>query len=342
MSKQSRNIVCKKDPIQPWFKVLEEMGEFTKIRFGHIKSDLDQQQEPTWIYRDHQFFDGIGGLVDILREMEVVYDSADIPSSTHDSENSWWPFVRALPQLIFAKRQRLEFHPPIMTSTRCSVKSLAIEDAPAAVAWHVFSERETGNIVKQSKLLGVTVNTLLMHTLDQTIRESLKDKHSGTTWMLPVNLRGAVSMQEETMNHSSCINIKLGSQNTFDDTHKAIYTALEKRQHWQNWKGYVAGSWISKKQKKKLLMNDKAMSQWNVGCFSNLGIWDSDKKLGNKDTWFFTPPVIECQRIGVGCITFQNKLSLTLQLHPLLSTEPEVAQAWISDWVKKIQINISK
>ena len=343
MSKQGRNIFYKKDPIRPWFKVLEGMGEFTKIRYGRIPHDqLGQQQEPIWIYRNHQFFDGVGGFVDVLRELDIPYDSTHIPFTSHDSKSSWWPFISAIPKLIFAKRQRLDFLPPILSSNQPLAGSFAIAEAPEAVAWHVFSESETSDIVKQSKLLGVTVNTLLIHTLDQTIRESLKDKQDVTTWMLPINLRGLVSMQKETMNHSSCINIQINSGDSFDDTHKTIYSAIEKKQHWLNWKGYIAGRWISKKQKRKLLIKDKAMSQWNIGCFSNLGVWDSDKKLNALDTWYFTPPVLECQRIGVGCITFQNKLSLTMQLHPLLSVSPKVARSWISDWVKRINISISK
>ncbi|MGJ8656958.1 MAG: hypothetical protein ACSHX6_10960 [Akkermansiaceae bacterium] len=343
MSKRGRNIVYAEDPIRPWFEVLEGMGEFTKIRFGSANTGHSgHQQEPKWIYRDHQCFDGIGGLIDVLREMGINYDSSDIPTTGHSNKDSWWPFLRGIPELIFAKRKRLDFLPPLQNSRPIPGKSLAIDSAPEAVAWHAFTESETSDIIKKSKLLGVTVNTLLIHTLDQTMRESLKDRESVTTWMLPINMRGAVEMQRETMNHSSCINIKLNSVNSFDDTHKTIYSAIKKKQHWQNWKGYVAGKWMSEKVKRKLLIEDKAMSQWNMGCFSNLGVWDSGKKLDSLDTWYFTPPVIECQRIAVGCITFQNKLSLTMQLHPLLSLDSEVARTWISDWVKRIKFNISK
>ena len=63
--------------------------------------------------------------------------------------------------------------------------------------------------------------------------------------------------------------------------------------------------------KKYLLVTDRAMSQWFLGGFSNLGDWDSEKNItqpGCQGPWLFSPPVLRCQWVGAGCITFQNCL----------------------------------
>jgi len=129
------------------------MGEFTQIGFGRCENSPDQQKEPTWIYRNHQFFDGIGGFTNVLEELGTPYTS-DVPTSPHDAKSSWWPFIKALPKLLFSKRKRLDFLPPILSNNQHSMKSLTIDKPPKAVAWHAFSESETKAIINKSKSLG--------------------------------------------------------------------------------------------------------------------------------------------------------------------------------------------
>jgi hypothetical protein len=96
--------------------------------------------------------------------------------------------------------------------------------------------------------------------------------------------------------------------------------------------------------KKFLLVNELATSQWNLGSFSNLGDWDPDKTITQTECngdWLFAPPVLRCQLVGAGCVTFQNRLSLTIQTHPDLTTSPTVPQAWIQNWVKEIDIDVA-
>jgi hypothetical protein len=90
--------------------------------------------------------------------------------------------------------------------------------------------------------------------------------------------------------------------------------------------------------------NDLAMSQWNLGSFSNLGDWDSEKTFAQADcagAWLFAPPVLRCQLVGAGCVTFQNRLTLTIQAHPDLTTSPSVPKAWLQNWVKEIEMDLA-
>jgi hypothetical protein len=96
--------------------------------------------------------------------------------------------------------------------------------------------------------------------------------------------------------------------------------------------------------KKFLIAKERATSQWNLGGFSNLGDWDPEKRITEGDcqgAWLFCPPVLRCQVIGAGCVTFQNQLSLTLQIHPNLTTDASVAQSWVSLWVKEIEMDLA-
>ncbi len=96
--------------------------------------------------------------------------------------------------------------------------------------------------------------------------------------------------------------------------------------------------------KKFMVKNDLAMSQWNLGSFSNLGDWDAEKNFANTGcagSWLFAPPVLRCQLVGAGCVTFQNRLSLTIQAHPDLTTSPSVPKAWLQNWIKEIEMDLA-
>jgi hypothetical protein len=58
-------------------------------------------------------------------------------------------------------------------------------------------------------------------------------------------------------------------------------------------------------------------------------------------SWLFAPPTLRFQQVGAGCITFQNRLSLLIQAHPELATNPAVPKAWMQNWVKEIEFDVA-
>jgi hypothetical protein len=96
--------------------------------------------------------------------------------------------------------------------------------------------------------------------------------------------------------------------------------------------------------RKYLITSELATPQWNIGAFSNMGDWDPNKEItqpGCLGGWLVCPPVLRFQEVGVGCLTFQNQLSLTIQTHPELTTNPQVPQIWLHDWVKEIEMDVA-
>ena len=163
-------------------------------------------------------------------------------------------------------------------------------------------------------------------------------------WMIPVNLRGKMTWDRDTANFSSYIGVKIQTYETPHDIHRNIYAALGRREHWANWYGYQLGRFLTQGMKKFLITKDLAMSQWNLGSFSNLGDWDTEKEIIQTEClgdWLFCPPVLRCQMIGSGCVTFQNRLSLMIQAHPELTTSGAVTKTWIQNWVKEIELDLA-
>lgn len=321
-----------KDLISPWFLAAEELGEYIGIRFGHLAPGAD---EPEWIFLRHAETDGIGGFAEILRKRGAELER--LPQLKYPSESSSVDALKLVPKFL-KPRDRVKWRRlPGKTAPSNS------KEPPQAVGWHVFDEAATLSIRRLCRRLGVTVNSFLVKHLTKAIRPFLEDESSTVPWMIPVNMRGKVNLGRDAENHSSYVGIKVRSYETVHDVHRNIYTALGKGEHWSNWQVYKLSRVTTNGIRKFLIAKELAMSQWNLGGFSNLGDWDAECKIAQPDClgdWLFCPPVLRCQLVGAGCVTFQNRLTLMIQAHPELTTNSEVTSAWVQNWIREIDIDL--
>jgi hypothetical protein len=320
------------DPIKSWFIAAEELGEYIGIRFGHLAPGAEQ---PEWIFLRHTDFDGIGGFADILRQRGAVLPR--LAQIRHPSNPSWLPLIKSLPKFLKG-RQPLKWV-PLAGKPGVGTNSTP----PTAIAWHIFEETETIQIRRACRKGGVTVNSFLLKHLTKAVRSFLQDESSVVPWMVPVNLRGKVTRDRDTANFSSYIGVKVCSYETVQDIHHKIYQALARGEHWANWYAYDSGKFLGKGLKKHLITTGRCMPEWYLGGFSNLGDWDAEKKITESacaGAWIFSPPVLRCQAVGAGCVTFQNRLSLAIQLHPELATDPALPRSWMHNWVREIGMDL--
>ena len=320
------------DPINPWFIAAEDMDEYIGIRFGRIAPG---KTDPEWSFMRHTDFDGIGGFADILRRNGVTLGR--LPQIKHPAPPSALSLLRLAPKFL-QPRGRVKWLP--QEKKTASRKS----SPPVAVAWHVFDEAATLQMRRVCRKAGVTVNSFLLKNLTKAVRPFLEDQASVIPWMIPVNLRGKITRSSDTANYSSYIGVKVRSYETVYDIHQHIYEALGRKEHWANWYAYQMGRFTTHGLRKFLIAKELAMSQWNLGSFSNLGNWDSEKEItqaGCQGKWLFCPPVLRCQLIGAGCVTFQNQLSLMIQAHPELTTDSTICNGWMQNWVKEIELDLA-
>lgn len=322
------------DPIQSWFIAAEELGEYIGIRFGHAAPDA---KSPEWIFLRHTDFDGIGGFAELLRQRGV--ELPRLAQIRYPSSPSWLWLVKNIPKYL-KPRRRVKWRPMERGIQITSNSSTP----PPAVAWYLFDEGSTTQVRRACRKVGVTINSFLLKHLTKAVRPFLEDESSVVPWMIPVNLRGKIVRDRDTANYSSYVGVKVRSYETVRDIHRSIYAALGTGEHWSNWYAYKTGRFLTSGIRRYLVATEKCMSQWNLGAFSNLGDWDPEKKWNQREGeegWFFAPPVLRCQLLGAGCVTFQNRLSLTIQVHPELTTSSAVPQAWMDNWVKEIEMDLS-
>jgi len=321
------------DPIRPWFEVLESMGEYTGIRFGKVCEKTDSVE---WVDKPHSEYDGIGGFAKVLRDRGGNIGS--LPRIPHSVSESWRPFIKSIPAMM-GPRNRLG-----VIAQGASEDPKTYNQPPKAIAWHVFTKEESSLIRKAGRILQISINSLLLRHLDRSIRQSLEDPSALVTWMVPVNLRGKIKREDDTSNHSSYVAVNLAASETPLQVHNQIYKRLRKGEHWANWKAYKLGKFLSDSVKEKTIRSDRGASRWNIGSFSNLGIWDRNNENKSADCqgpWVFAPPVLENVRIGAGCVTYQNRLSLMIQAHPALTIDASVTEAWMKEWLAQIYIDMA-
>lgn len=320
------------DPISSWFIAAEELGECIGIRFGRVPPGAT---EPEWIFLRHADFDGIGGFAEILRQRGAKLNR--LPHIKHPASPSLLSILRTFPKYLTPRRRvewgLLDRGPEVEAGSQ----------PPVAVAWHVFDEPTTTQIRRVCRKGAFTVNSFLLKHLTKAVRPFLEEESSVIPWMIPVNMRGKVARERDTANHTSYVGIKVRSYERVCDIHHSIYSALARGEHWANWYAYQLGRFITAGMQKYLIAKGRVMSQWNLGSFSNLGDWDPEKKIkqpGCEGGWLFCPPVLRCQLVGAGCVKFQNCLSLTIQAHPDLTTNPEVPKAWLQGWINEIDMDL--
>lgn len=314
----------KQNAASSWFRASEASGDFMGIRYGRIARGSGDVE---WIFVSHCECDGIGGFARLLRERGAAIP--DLPRTNNPCQGIIGPLWR----FFQARRGGAEC---------ANRRDWEIPAAPAAdvsdpVAWHLFTENETGDILAKCRRARVTVNSLLLKHLDQAVRPDIRRSHLPIPWMIPVNLRGEISYADDTENHVSCVEPRIARDDSVEAVQGKIQRRLKRGEHRAAHLLLQLSRPMSHQAKMDYLRKDRAKAPGIIGAFSNLGVWDPEKAIATDDLWLFSPPVVKGQLLGAGCVTFHNRLGLTIQAHPELVSSEGIAEGWMQRWVDGIR-----
>jgi len=313
----------KRNTASRWFRASEAAGDFMGIRYGRIAPGSDV---PEWLSVSHCDCDGIGGFARLLRER-----GAELPELPR-TKNPCPDVIAPLWRLWLASHweeacaDRRDWEQPRPSGT----------EHAAPPAWRLFTEAETKAILAKCRRDRVTVNSFLLKHLDQAVRPEIKRPDLKIPWMIPVNLRGDITHADDTGNHVSCVEPRIAPDDPAEAIQKQILRRLNRGEHRANHLLLGLGKFLSHGAKVRYLNKDRSKPAGNIGAFSNLGVWDAEKKIEAGGSWVFCPPVVTGQLLGAGCVTFQNRLGLAIQGHSGLPSSPEIAKAWMKRWVDGI------
>ncbi len=308
----------KTDWVAEVFSAMKDSGEDISIVYGYVNESANPERAH-WFEMQHNEFDGIAGLACLLRHHGHLVER--LP----ELKNDRLTFVRGLrgvlsvlPEIKSRQRQWRQFD---------ASKKAGKQSVNDRVAWHSFSARETQDIVKAAKNAGVSVNTFLLHHLDAVVKQ-LTPPATVRRWMLPINLRGAVTRERERMPHMAFLGVDLDDGASPLDAQSRIDALRAKAYHWGVWLLMKAGRLMGKEGMRRDIAKREAQQHGWTGIFSNLGNWDID----GAHNWLFCPAISRVYPVGAGCITMNGRMALTLQLHDVLCENLLTSNSLLTAW----------
>lgn len=212
-----------------------------------------------------------------------------------------------------------------------------------------FTCEQTLQLEEAAKTQEISLNSLLLWSLDQSVSSHLLKEHSERKWVCPINMR--VDQSQRYGNHSASIIINSLSPYTKTSPHffqEEVRNFLKNQMHWgsqiySNMARYIGF--------KGTLHIAKKIKEIGTGVFSNMGHWPlEDTRCSAKSSGVayrvFIPPATQVLPISAGAFTWQEKLTLSLQLHPSLAQDEQMAQKIAQNWVNQLisssEVNVDK
>ena len=292
-----------------WFCELDAQGEETNFRLGSVCGS----SEPIWIELPHHSFDGLGGLAHALAQrFGAKLSLPTLPGPYPKPLLRWLAALR----LLFRRAPRLL---PWRHERRQPDK----HERPVA-AWELLSENLTNELRERARRQHVSLNALFLHSLTHVLGPLLGPGDGSIDWVVPVNMRGLQPDLAPTDNQAVTLDVHFPVNATAGVIDSKLRQELRRNAHFGAWQLLC---WLGRAGPK--MVRAIARRELHVkkhGSFSNLGSLQSSQCSSEPNWWMAFNPVQRTRPIGAACLTYQGRLSLTLNIHPVLGLDSATAQ----------------
>lgn len=305
-----------------WLSILRELGERPDFAYGRIDPTSDSVLE--WIDFHHEDADGAGSFTAMLRQRG--YDVGPIPCAKH-------PRPRGLAMLKTFLRNK-----PLKGSLDAPWKDYdpaVPPPEPPRVPFMLLTVEETNALSAAAKAKGVSLNSLLLHALNEAITPLLVDPSRPRTWFIPVNIRGADDEPaDDPGNHASFIGCRIENGADVSAVHEAIRAQLASNAHWANWMRFKLILGLGRKRVKKLLTKGRERRRYFEGNFSNMGEWNPSggEADGADVAWCVAPPAFSDIAISSVVMIWRGRLSAGFIAHPGIADDETKAKQVLDRW----------
>ena len=318
----------KRDIVAEFYDALDEMGEYCDFDIGRYSTGMTA---PEWTHFRHRDHDGSSAFAHLLHTKANT--DIDIQTSPNPP-SSWTLFVAWLRLLLVGLRRRAPMRWRRLDKSWRPMA--ATRSRPTAVAWSLFSKEETLRLGEVARSRGVSLQTWLLWAIKQAIVPELVPDTGAVSWHVPVSMHGAFPSEGQRRNSNFSLEVTFPPEAGPDGVHKAIRQELRLRRHWVAAKWTFSYAWMIAPWLFRRLVRLVAMygPPWQ-GSFSNSGAMDLPLAEGESDIeeWFIgLNPVVKSSPLGASSVEWRGRLCLSLQIHPSLATDPQVARDWMASW----------
>ena len=302
------------DYLGMWYRARARHGVDDTIHFAVLEPGSGARLEFPVRHRDH---DGIGGLFHLLRRWGVPQPA--MPVSRQSAPPPWWRWLRAgREEPVPAPRWRV-FEP-------------VPGDGVPLSCW--LDQAATAALRQRASAEGVSLNTLLLASLNRAVADTLLLDDAPGRWLYPVNMRGAVAGPRDDMNLSSGFYVTVSPDDPPQVLDQAIRRALHAQRHWLFWHGARIGRWVGQAGV-DWLCDRFLKGSPNMGSFTSLGEWRLDLAAAG-----FSPaalltlcgPGSPNHPVSNGAMIVNGQLTLSLKLDPALGADRSVTRDCLERW----------
>jgi len=316
------------EPAVTGFLVAEELGEVMLMRFGRLRDPDDQ---PDWDYIPHVLLDGLGAYAHMLR----TYEGYEL-GLVNGREIEPPPFRKKMSAVRDAlAREKLSPHRPIVPWKRYDRSAIA--GIPKAIGWAVLSEEETARVTRRHK---TSMNSRVLWAFDRAVAPLLGAPHPTRLWLMPVNMRGASEAANRMTNPVCAIPVGFKEGAPPEEVHAAVKEMFQTGAHWGTWYlGLMRHAFGPAAMRAAMRAYYARPRHAWMGTFSNLG--DCTVK-GRKANYLYVgvPPVTITNPITGAVMGWGGRLTLTLQAHAAIASDPAEAMAMAAEW-KRLAVEAS-
>jgi hypothetical protein len=316
----------KRDIIAEFYDVLEEMGEYCGFGVGRYRAEMIS---PEWTSFRHQEYDGARAFAEVLRtklNVNVDIDTSPNPPST------WTLIVSSMRLFIDAFRRR---RPMRWRRANAAWRPTpGTSGPPVAVAWSLLTREETQALAEIARSHRVSVQAWLLWSVKEALASELVPGSGELAWYVPMNTHGAFPSAEKG-NSNFSLEVRFPLEARPGDVYKAIRREQRLRRHWVIAKATYSLSWMVMRWMLRPLVRLAWRTPPSQGSFSCSGAVapESHEDQCDVDEWFIgLNPVVKSSPVGCTCVEWRGLLSLSLQVHPSLANDPQVARDWIASW----------
>jgi hypothetical protein len=310
-----------RDRLGEWFQHLHDLGEDTEARVGRLPGDGGEVE---WLYLPHQKFDGI----DALRHALARHS------------------IEARPDGVAAGVARRP--PPLAVRAARAVAAMAVKRSPSrgwraadpawradaarrtrphAVAWTVLSTEETAAAADAARARGASTNSLLLWAVHRAVAPRLDDGPHPACWMVPVDMREALSWTAIKTNRVAFVDVRLAPEATIPEAHAEIRRQLAAGAHFTAWDAYQLAGALGMLPRRALRV--QASPPRRTGVFSNVGAYVAPDDTG---AWVLCPPPLRSTPFTACTVTYNGRLSLMVEIHPSIRATVDDARRIVDDF----------
>lgn len=308
------------DPVGYSFQLLENMGHEIDINFvAFTPNGLEV------LPLKHSHFDGVSGYIKILRDKKQLQENSFPPAPQRGPPTGlerWIKQTRAYIKLIFQRKKA----PQKWTTALSPAMS-------ASMTFSLFGEQETRDVQRKARQHRVTINTYLLHHLNQIISTYIEGS-APSDWSIPVALYPEFHADIQAQNQSSIIVISMEHSDSMRTTQQKIRQEITG----ESYLGAVLATKMISALSPSFASRLVQFSLSRVpltGIFSNLGYWRG-REDANILGYSGVPPVFPFQPLSAGIIVYNGRLGAGIRAHAQLGFNNKQLEKVLESWKSRL------